>query len=428
MSDFASKNDEDLSGRGTRNSTADVESNAPAKELRRAVPERRIPERRASLIVQAKLAVGPTGDRFEREADEVAARVVRKLRTGSTSTPESTTDSEGRVQRSESLAAPTPQPEPISRIQRSAFVGAAGGELDEGTDRMLKASRGGGRPLPDAARSPMESAFGADFSHIRVHSGSTSAELNDRIQAKAFTTGNDVYFRDGLPSVTSSSGQELLAHELTHTIQQGAAAHVVQEHGTNQAEPPVQRKAYKIGSTDETLEIGFFTGKSKREAMLKEAEEIILVLKTSFDLEVSSSTTVDAIQAQYTNVKDKVSKSLRTRSWKIAELRALKRALEHYAPILGGQRASSSRAGSDQEVTSVGKVKQAIDANQPSGKLDTTTLGEFFRGKKNMGLFRASEGFKADFANEGDQLTGTFIHEIAHGLLEYTLPDYIAAT
>lgn len=69
----------------------------------------------------------------------------------------------------------------------------------------------------------MEGAFGADFSSIRVHTGRASTELNDRIQAKAFTTGNDVYFRDGLPDVSNAAGQSLLAHELTHTVQQGAA-------------------------------------------------------------------------------------------------------------------------------------------------------------------------------------------------------------
>jgi hypothetical protein len=69
----------------------------------------------------------------------------------------------------------------------------------------------------------MESAFGADFGAVRVHTGPASTELNERIQAKAFTTGSDIYFRGSVPDVNSSSGQELLAHELTHTIQQGAA-------------------------------------------------------------------------------------------------------------------------------------------------------------------------------------------------------------
>lgn len=69
----------------------------------------------------------------------------------------------------------------------------------------------------------MELAFGADFGAVRVHAGPEASELNQRIQATAFTTGNDIYFRDGMPDTSSSSGQELLAHELTHTIQQSTS-------------------------------------------------------------------------------------------------------------------------------------------------------------------------------------------------------------
>jgi hypothetical protein len=70
----------------------------------------------------------------------------------------------------------------------------------------------------------MERAFGSDFDGVRIHTGSHAPELNDRIQAKAFTVGNDIYFRDGAPDTGSAGGQHLLAHELTHTIQQGENA------------------------------------------------------------------------------------------------------------------------------------------------------------------------------------------------------------
>ncbi len=63
------------------------------------------------------------------------------------------------------------------------------------------------------------------FSSVRIHTGPRATELNHRIQAQAFTLGSDVFFRDGEPSA-SSSGTRLLAHELTHTIQQGGARSV----------------------------------------------------------------------------------------------------------------------------------------------------------------------------------------------------------
>ena len=210
----------------------------------------------ADVIAQAKLSVGPAGDAYEREADAVATRVVRALRVTEVSAPAEASDAGPRLQRREldsggdgsgdgsdadggdgesidvggrlrrvqrAAATPAVAASSITRIQRAATVGLAGGELDDDTARMLAASRSGGRPLPDPARSKMESAFGADFSGVRVHSGPASTELNDRIQAKAFTTGSDIYFRESVPDASTSSGQELLAHELTHTIQQGAA-------------------------------------------------------------------------------------------------------------------------------------------------------------------------------------------------------------
>lgn len=158
----------------------------------------------SAAIVQAKLSVGPANDPFEREADAIAARVVSALRApGVTAT--------------QTLDAPP-------RVQRSAAVGLAGGDVDAGTERAIRSARGGGQPLPDSAKSKMESAFGVDFGAIRVHSGPVAADLNDRIQAKAFTTGRDIFFRDGVPDASTAGGQELLAHELTHTIQQGAVS------------------------------------------------------------------------------------------------------------------------------------------------------------------------------------------------------------
>jgi hypothetical protein len=70
----------------------------------------------------------------------------------------------------------------------------------------------------------MEGAFGADFSGVRVHTDSKSDSLNRSVQAKAFTTGSDIFFRSGTYQPASSGGQELLAHELTHVVQQGGAS------------------------------------------------------------------------------------------------------------------------------------------------------------------------------------------------------------
>jgi hypothetical protein len=69
----------------------------------------------------------------------------------------------------------------------------------------------------------MESAFGADFGGVRVHTDAQADGLNRLLNARAFTTGHDIFFRRGEYSPGSSTGRELLAHELTHVVQQGSA-------------------------------------------------------------------------------------------------------------------------------------------------------------------------------------------------------------
>jgi hypothetical protein len=77
-----------------------------------------------------------------------------------------------------------------------------------------------GQPLNADTRGEMESAFGQDFSGVRVHTGQKADHLNQEVQAKAFTTGKDIFFRGGAYSPSSSEEKELLAHELTHVVQQ----------------------------------------------------------------------------------------------------------------------------------------------------------------------------------------------------------------
>jgi len=81
-------------------------------------------------------------------------------------------------------------------------------------------ARGSGQALSDDTRQPMERAFGADFSRVKVHTDAQADQLNRSIQARAFTTGSDIFFRQGEHSPGTRAGQELLAHELTHVVQQ----------------------------------------------------------------------------------------------------------------------------------------------------------------------------------------------------------------
>ncbi len=112
------------------------------------------------------------------------------------------------------------------------------GKVSSGFESTLNQSKGIGSPLPDGVRGQMESGFGTDFSGVRVHTGSNAVQMNREVGAQAFTHGNDIYFNEGKFNPGSQKGQHLIAHELTHTIQQGAAIHpkMIQRVGEADAE------------------------------------------------------------------------------------------------------------------------------------------------------------------------------------------------
>lgn len=102
--------------------------------------------------------------------------------------------------------------------QRSGGEGAY--ELDDDTAGRIKNQRGGGQPLDANVQAQMSAATGGDYRDVRVHTSGEAHELNEQVNAEAFTTGNDIFFREGAYRPDTSSGQELLAHELSHVDQQ----------------------------------------------------------------------------------------------------------------------------------------------------------------------------------------------------------------
>ncbi|MBU1568280.1 MAG: DUF4157 domain-containing protein [Proteobacteria bacterium] len=89
---------------------------------------------------------------------------------------------------------------------------------------QLLQSDGAGQPLPEADRSFMERRFGTDFRRVRVHTDDYAARMSRAINAEAFTAGRDIYFRAGKYRPGTPSGKKLLAHELTHVVQQGGTS------------------------------------------------------------------------------------------------------------------------------------------------------------------------------------------------------------
>ena len=107
----------------------------------------------------------------------------------------------------------------VGQVLRQASAGEQGGGMDA-IERSIDGARGSGQGMDHGTRTRMESAFGADFSGVRIHTDTRADGLSQSLSARAFTTGRDVLFRQGEYNPGASSGRELLAHELTHVIQQ----------------------------------------------------------------------------------------------------------------------------------------------------------------------------------------------------------------
>lgn len=200
--------------------TPERRSAAPAPtglaQLQRQVGNRAV---LALLGAQARLSVGSVDDPLELEADRTAGAVVAALRSTGVST--GVAPAAGRIVEEDDDAPGMART--LRRAPARAPIGADGGELDTDLEQRLSSARSGGSPLSEGVRRSMEGAFGADFSGVRVHQGSGSASLNQDLGATAFTVGRDIFFRGPAPDASSAEGQHLLAHELAHTVQQGAA-------------------------------------------------------------------------------------------------------------------------------------------------------------------------------------------------------------
>jgi hypothetical protein len=146
--------------------------------------------------LQPKLTIGVAGDPLEQEADRVARDVMSM----------SQRHPQGKV-------APRPA------IQTKRATGPAT-TVSPAMERQLE-SVSGGQLLPDGARAFFEPRFGHDFSAVRVHTGPVADRLNRMVNARAFTSSQHIFFREGEYNPESDSGRELLAHELTHVLHQG---------------------------------------------------------------------------------------------------------------------------------------------------------------------------------------------------------------
>ncbi len=208
--------------------------------------------------IQKKLSIGSANDSYEVEADNMANKVMRMSEsstqnishTGSLVQRKCTAcEQEEKIQKKSLAENITPF------IQRSSNF-ESGGQAPNHVESQINSSRGGGSRMDNGTKNFMESRFGTDFSNVKIHTGSQAVQMSRELNAQAFTVGNDIYFNEGKYSPNSDSGKHLLAHELTHTVQQsgGVERKVQRDYFTELSNPDAVFEGFNGEQIDDAIE------------------------------------------------------------------------------------------------------------------------------------------------------------------------------
>ncbi len=195
--------------------------------------------------IQTKLEIGRPGDKYEKQADAVADKVMMM--------PEEEEKVDMMPEEEEKIAMMPEEEEKVSmmpeeeekvammpeeeekvmkqedeeEVKMKPEIQSSGNEkayASSGLANTISSTKGKGQSLPDKTQEDLGSKMGADFSEVTIHTDSAAVQMNQELGAKAFTHGKDIYFNEGNYRPGSDAGKHLLAHELTHTLQQSGQA------------------------------------------------------------------------------------------------------------------------------------------------------------------------------------------------------------
>jgi hypothetical protein len=224
-----------------------MDINSPVEQvlhLQRTIGNRAVTRLIQSGVLQAELKVGQPDDIYEREADRAAEQVIRmpepeysqykEKEEGSIHAKPIAAQLTTLVQRIPvGYANEEAQMKSIIQKQPKEYddeeeaiqtkeTGETGKRIPGGIERQINSLKGSGQPMGNTERTFFESRFGADFSSVRLHTGSNASEAARALNARAFTVGRDVAFAAGQYQPQTTAGKKLMAHELAHVIQQNA--------------------------------------------------------------------------------------------------------------------------------------------------------------------------------------------------------------
>jgi hypothetical protein len=213
----------------------------PHRSLQRKLGNQAVQELAKRGELRGELTVGRPNDTSEREASQVANAVM-----GMPAPPVSISGNGANLSDS---------PEERVRIPRSERLSKRQSEFDVSTEQQINSLRDGGRPLPDSVRLFYESRFGQRFENVRVHTDEAAAAAAERLNAKAFTHRGDIYFARNQYRPNMPDGQRLLAHELTHVIQQSKSVYApsLRRDSAATSELVAQRKPEQTRTPDRPL-------------------------------------------------------------------------------------------------------------------------------------------------------------------------------
>jgi Domain of unknown function (DUF4157)/Annexin len=228
--------------------TADTAANTvvPASEPQQDMYK----EALQGLLIQRKLSIGAVDDPLEHEADAMADSVMRMPETSLIQRKCALCEEEEKVQMKPLASSITPF------IQTK---GADGGTASNAITQKINATRGSGSSMDSPTQSFMESRFGTDFSGVKIHTGDDAVQMSRELNAQAFTVGSDIYFNSGKYNPSSDSGKHLLAHELTHTVQQGGVSNTVRRQVAPPPPQPQRTAAQQIATTLRNAAAGWGT-------------------------------------------------------------------------------------------------------------------------------------------------------------------------
>lgn len=199
--------------------------------------------------IQTKLKINSPNDKYEQEADKVAEQVMRmpepNIQRKCTSCGK---EEEETIQRKPLVSQISPLVQRTcadceEEALQTKSKGNSGRMASSTLTQQIQSSRGNGQAIDSNTQTFMATRFGHDFSGVRIHSGTQAAQMNKEINARAFTIGKDIYFNRNEYQPSSSTGKRLLAHELTHVVQQG-------EGNTNSAIQRSVSENYSRGNDD----------------------------------------------------------------------------------------------------------------------------------------------------------------------------------